>query len=56
MMRKNNKEMKEYIPPTIEVTMVEIEQGIAAGSAQVTPNQQPNEQWETEDQTGTLDW
>lgn len=55
MMTKDEKK-EAYVPPIIEVTFVEMEHGIAAGSAQVTPNQQPNEQWETEDQTGTLDW
>jgi hypothetical protein len=56
MMTKDEKK-KDYVPPIIEVTFVEMEHGIAAGSASIRPKEnQPNEQWETEDQTGTLEW
>lgn len=34
---QKKKEKKGYIPPTLRVTIVEMEEGIAAGSAQVTP-------------------
>lgn len=55
---------KEYVPPMVEVMYVEMEQGIAAGSASATvnignadsPNKSPNDQWQTEDQPGGLDW
>lgn len=32
-----NTEKKDYIPPKVSVTFVEVEQGIAAGSASVEP-------------------
>lgn len=47
---------KEYTPPKIEVLFVEMEQGIAAGSADVKPRPTPDEEWDKEDQTGDLDW
>lgn len=52
------KRRKKYVRPTIEVIEVEMEGGIAAGSARVrlNENEQPFEQWETADQDGTLDW
>ncbi|WP_407500528.1 hypothetical protein [Elizabethkingia anophelis] len=55
---KQKKDLKkEYMPPSMEVTFVEMEEGIASGSATVQVNStQPNEQWEKEDQTGQLDW
>ncbi|HFI4796585.1 TPA: hypothetical protein ACGQK4_002304 [Elizabethkingia anophelis] len=44
-MKKNKTEIKEppkstkreYIPPVIEVTHIEMEEGIASGSAKITP-------------------
>lgn len=54
---KKNMEKKEYIPPTIEVVLLEMEQGIAAGSAQAVPQTSTtSETWDNEDQTGSLDW
>lgn len=46
MMKKNKIEKeeiqrttkREYIPPVIEVTLIEMEEGIASGSAKVAPN------------------
>lgn len=60
----SEKDKKVYVSPTVEVTYVEIEQGIAAGSASATvnignadsPNKSPNDEWQTEDQPGGLDW
>ncbi|HFK5575288.1 TPA: hypothetical protein ACW72O_002797 [Elizabethkingia anophelis] len=52
---KKINERKDYFPPTLIVELIEMEQGIAAGSAQVKPNQ-PDEEWQTEEQTGNLDW
>ncbi|ATC35614.1 hypothetical protein [Elizabethkingia anophelis] len=48
MMKKKKTEKKEiqkptkrkYIPPVIEVTHVEMEEGIASGSAKITPANQ----------------
>ncbi|WP_407478120.1 hypothetical protein [Elizabethkingia anophelis] len=53
----NNSKKRKYIPPRVEVTMIEMEQGIATGSAQSIPQQSTTtETWDTENQTGTLDW
>ncbi|HCD9236051.1 TPA: hypothetical protein NEG48_003070 [Elizabethkingia anophelis] len=48
---------KLYIAPQVNVIFVEMEEGISAMSAmvQVNPNQ-PSEQWDTEDQSGELEW
>ncbi|MCT4139116.1 hypothetical protein [Elizabethkingia anophelis] len=52
--------LKEYIAPSIEITYVEMEQGIAAASATVIPtnvNGDVSQQWETDvDTTGNYDW
>ncbi|MCL1668187.1 hypothetical protein M2T82_08955 [Elizabethkingia ursingii] len=45
---------KEYTPPTIEVTMVEMEEGIATGSATVAPVINENTNVDTD--TQTFDW
>lgn len=37
MKTKDQKKKEGYIPPTLRITIVEMEEGIAAGSAQVTP-------------------
>ncbi|WP_179124316.1 hypothetical protein [Elizabethkingia miricola] len=56
MMTKDEKK-KAYVPPIIEVTFVEMEHGIAAGSAQAIPQQSTTtETWDEQDQSGTLDW
>ncbi len=51
---------KTYTPPKIEVTIIEMEQGIAAGSATVKPTDALNgpiqQEWDTEDQSGNIDW
>lgn len=53
--KKKRNSKNEYVSPEIQVELIEMEQGIAAGSAQVKPNS-PNEEWETEEQNGNLDW
>ncbi|WP_236709580.1 MULTISPECIES: hypothetical protein [Elizabethkingia] len=43
---------REYLPPMIEVEFLEIEQGIAAGSAYTVPpniNGQVKDEWEIKD-------
>lgn len=52
-------EKKDYIPPFIEVTIVEMEQGIAAGSATVvtTNNNEIKDEWETDPvRDDSMDW
>lgn len=51
---------KKYLSPTLEVSMIETEEGFAAGSAFVRP-QDPNgvvqEEWEEDDDVNkTIDW
>ena len=58
MKEKKLKERKNYIAPLIEVTLIEMEEGFAAGSATVEPTVNPNGDvqagWETgEDQEAT---
>ncbi|WP_231941770.1 hypothetical protein [Elizabethkingia meningoseptica] len=45
---------KEYASPTIEVTMIEMEEGFATGSATVTPAINENTNVDTD--TQTFDW
>ncbi|HAY3552749.1 hypothetical protein KRE47_07205 [Elizabethkingia meningoseptica] len=60
----NNKETVQeksaYIAPTLEVTIIKMEQGIAAGSASVRPtdpfNNPIREEWKEEEQSGGIDW
>ena len=51
---------REYVPPHIEVSFVEMEQGIAAGSAMTRPgngNDQITEEWEFEqDVEEDMEW
>ncbi|MCT3950235.1 hypothetical protein HZQ32_17050 [Elizabethkingia anophelis] len=47
---------REYKCPQITISFIEMEQGIAAGSANVKPGPTPDEEWDKEDQTGDLDW
>ncbi|MCT4213454.1 hypothetical protein HZP47_16315 [Elizabethkingia anophelis] len=47
---------KEYNSPEITISFIEMEQGIAAGSANVEPRPTPDEEWDKENQTGDLDW
>ena len=59
--QKEKKEVrKEYLPPTIEIFIVEMEQGIAAQSAVVIStnvNNEVKEGWETgDDVSKELDW
>ncbi|WP_407483915.1 hypothetical protein [Elizabethkingia meningoseptica] len=42
----NEKKLKEYIPPEVDVTMVEMEQGIANGSARVIVGGMVTHEWE----------
>ncbi|RKO69905.1 hypothetical protein D7322_20320 [Sphingobacterium puteale] len=37
MKTKSQTKKEGYMPPTLKITIVEMEEGIAAGSAQVTP-------------------
>ncbi|HAY3506806.1 TPA: hypothetical protein JRX33_003715 [Elizabethkingia anophelis] len=50
----------DYLPPRIEVEFLEIEQGIAAGSATtISPNMggKVNQEWETiPDETHEVEW
>ncbi len=59
----NNKAIqkkKPYMAPALEVTIIEMEQGIAAGSASVRPSDQFNnrtkEEWNDEFESGGIDW
>lgn len=51
---------KEYVPPTIEIVMIEMEQGIATGSATTSPNDGTNDiidEWEDgSNTTGEIIW
>ena len=48
---------KEYLPPEIEVTVVEMENGISASSALVSPSSPPPTDWAgQDDQTETIIW
>lgn len=53
-------EKKDYIAPELEVIRVEMEQGIAAGSATVNPADNNNEikdEWEKDpDNNNSMDW
>ncbi|AQX90991.1 MULTISPECIES: hypothetical protein [Elizabethkingia] len=51
---RRKKTKKEYAPPIIEITMVEMEEGIATGSATVTPDINENTNVDTD--TKTYDW
>ncbi|AMR41270.1 hypothetical protein [Elizabethkingia anophelis] len=57
---KATQKKRAYLAPTLEVTIIEMEQGIAAGSASVRPSDQFNnrakEEWNDEDQSGVIDW
>ncbi|MEN5212427.1 hypothetical protein ABE480_11000 [Elizabethkingia anophelis] len=60
MNKKSKKQKKKYEVPKIEVVLVKMEQGIAAGSARVSPLDTANgtvkDEWDTEDQSGTIEW
>ena len=51
MKKENNASLKlEYTPPTLDMTLIEMEYGIAADSIQVNPdNNQVQESWMVED-------
>ncbi|CAI9679224.1 hypothetical protein [Elizabethkingia anophelis] len=51
---KENRTKKEYIPPTIEITMVEMEGNISIGSAGVAPVIDQNTNIDTD--TKDYDW
>ncbi|KUG12585.1 hypothetical protein BEI02_02410 [Elizabethkingia sp. HvH-WGS333] len=57
---KTTPEKKPYMAPILEVTIIRMEQGIAAGSATVRPtdplNSRAKEEWNDEDQSGVIDW
>ena len=53
---KTNQSKKIYISPKIEATNVELEQGIAAGSANTISND-PQQSWEqADDDNRTINW
>ncbi|AQX00307.1 hypothetical protein CMT56_13470 [Elizabethkingia anophelis] len=59
MKEKEHKEErgKNYIPPRLEITMVEMENGISASSALVSPSSPPATDWAgQDDQTETIIW
>jgi|GEM_PF-240353 len=51
---------RPYVAPAISIMLIELEQGIAAGSAKTVPNPETTEislEWETgEDKQGGLSW
>lgn len=53
-------EKKSYVPPTIEIVMIEMEQGIGTGSATTSPNDGTNDiidEWEDgSNTTGEIIW
>ncbi|MEH7888577.1 hypothetical protein [Elizabethkingia meningoseptica] len=56
---EKNLNKKEYQPPVIKISFIEMEYGIAAGSAITTPsndNGQVKEEWETEDDSRPFEW
>ncbi|MDV3926434.1 hypothetical protein CMT52_13205 [Elizabethkingia anophelis] len=59
-MSTNDEKKRKYLPPKIEVDFIEMEQGIAAGSATVIPTNssgQVQEEWTTgNDTTGDMNW
>ncbi|EGT4348703.1 hypothetical protein A4C53_RS16565 [Elizabethkingia anophelis] len=57
MEQKNTLQKKEYLPPTLTTEFVEMEEGIAANSANVNPvntdsNTPSIEDWNTQDTGG----
>lgn len=51
--------LKEYLSPQIDVLVVEMENGIAAGSATTVPtdtNQQIQEDWDSESSNQQITW
>ncbi|AMR40349.1 hypothetical protein A4C56_02755 [Elizabethkingia anophelis] len=62
LMEEKNKQMvglKEYLSPQIDVLIVEMENGIAAGSATTVPtdtNQQIQEDWDSESSNQQITW
>ncbi|AJW65093.1 hypothetical protein VO54_03667 [Elizabethkingia miricola] len=63
MMKEKNttlemKEKKKYVSPLIEVEIIEMEYGIAGGSAIIKPGDvNVSEEWDTDPEEGTtVDW
>lgn len=53
---KTNQSKRIYVSPKIEATNVELEQGIAAGSASTTSND-PQQSWDqADDDNRTINW
>ncbi|MCL1655443.1 MULTISPECIES: hypothetical protein [Elizabethkingia] len=56
----NNLKKEEYIPPKIDMFLIEMENGIATGSAKVLPSNSDNqvqEEWATDpDDNRTIEW
>ncbi|WP_407481827.1 hypothetical protein [Elizabethkingia meningoseptica] len=56
----NETQKKEYTAPQMEVTLINMEEGVAAGSARVVPtdlNDKVYEQWDTNtEDTRPFDW
>lgn len=56
---EENASKKEYKPPVLKISFIEMEEGIAAGSAITTPsndNGQVKEELETEDDSRPFEW
>ncbi len=57
---ETGQEKRAYIAPTLEVTIIEMEQGIAAGSATVKPGNLSgtvSHEWETDPERDEgIDW
>lgn len=50
------KEKKKYIPPTLDVHVVELEQGIAAGSVNNGNNININQEWNINEENSEFYW
>ncbi|WP_407476763.1 hypothetical protein [Elizabethkingia anophelis] len=59
-MKKKEEEKLEYVPPTITICIIEMEQGIATGSATTSPNDNTSDitdEWEDgSNTTGEIIW
>ncbi|HIC8807976.1 TPA: hypothetical protein ACW71U_001934 [Elizabethkingia anophelis] len=54
-----NELKKEYTSPEVTCVLIDMEQGIAAGSGTLKPtepNQDIQSSWEDEEQTGNVKW
>ncbi|WP_407481830.1 hypothetical protein [Elizabethkingia meningoseptica] len=56
---EENVNKKEYQPPVLKISFIEMEEGIATGSALTTPsnnNGQVQDEWDTEDDSRPFEW